>query len=381
MNYVLKYILLSFFLFPVLMAQGQSDSSRFQLYRGFVKNLQFFSFTDPDTIQTTNLIHNRFEFRIRPFKKATIAVEMRNRIFTGETVKQIPDYGAFFKQDTDLVDLKYIALQSHSAVIITELDRLWFRYRGKKWELTLGKQRINWGINLFWNANDIFNTYSLFNFDYERRPGTDAIRFQVYGKNNSTWDFAYAPETAWKKQTAAVRYGFNKWQYDFQVLGGYWKDELALGGGWAGNIKTLGFKGEVTAFDPLYDNKGVDISSSVSLDYLFGKNNYLTVSGLYNSAATGSLTGFSTVTTSTTLSAKNLMPFKYSGLVSAQFPVNLNFTIGLTAIVAKDIIMALPSLTFVAGNNVDFNLYYQGYYEDSTGVSGHFISIRARYTF
>lgn len=34
-----------------------------------------------------------------------------------------------------------------------------------------------------WNPNDWFNTYNYFDFDYEERPGTDAIRVRVYFKD------------------------------------------------------------------------------------------------------------------------------------------------------------------------------------------------------
>jgi len=47
---------------------------------------------------------------------------------------------------------------------------------------------------------------------------------------------------------AAGLWKINKWNYDLQFLGSYVREDIALGMGWAGNIKTSGFKGELTYF-------------------------------------------------------------------------------------------------------------------------------------
>ena len=60
------------------------------------------------------------------------------------------------------------------------LDRLYAEYTYKNFEAKVGRQRINWGINMAFNPNDIFNAFSYFDFDYEERPGSDAILLKYY---------------------------------------------------------------------------------------------------------------------------------------------------------------------------------------------------------
>ena len=67
-----------------------------------------------------------------------------------------------------------------SVVFNTTIDRVFLEYNKNDWEVRVGRQRINWGINLAWNPNDVFNAYSFFDFDYEERPGSDAIRIRKY---------------------------------------------------------------------------------------------------------------------------------------------------------------------------------------------------------
>ena len=131
------------------------------------------------------------------------------------------------------------------------IDRMLIQYSDEKWDITIGRQRINWGINNIWNPNDIFNAYNFLDFDYEERPGNDAVRIQRNLKNSSALELAYKSGKNKDKHTAAFLYKLNKWKYDFQFLSGIYQTDYVLGGGWAGNIKEAGFKGEMSYFIPI----------------------------------------------------------------------------------------------------------------------------------
>ena len=99
------------------------------------------------------------------------------------------------------------------------IDRASAEYNGGKWDITLGRQRINWGINTVWTPNDIFNTFNYFDFDYEEeRPGSDAARVQYAFTPSSTIELAVSPGKPANQNIGAVMYRFNKWNYDFQGI-------------------------------------------------------------------------------------------------------------------------------------------------------------------
>jgi hypothetical protein len=62
----------------------------------------------------------------------------------------------------------------------TNINRLYLDWRKNNWQVRMGRQRINWGVNLVSNPNDLFNTYSFFDFDYTERPGADALRVKHF---------------------------------------------------------------------------------------------------------------------------------------------------------------------------------------------------------
>ena len=117
------------------------------------------------------------------------------------------------------------------------IDRLYLQWNDDSWQFKVGRQRINWGVNLAWNPNDIFNAYSLYDFDYEERPGTDALRFQKFIGYAGGYEIAIKIADNWDEFTAAaMAYKWNVKGFDLQALGGIMKNNLTAGIGWAGNL-------------------------------------------------------------------------------------------------------------------------------------------------
>jgi len=125
------------------------------------------------------------------------------------------------------------------------IDRLYLDYTSGNWQFRVGRQRINWGINTAWNPNDIFNAYSFTDFDYEEKPGSDAILAKYYINYASSIEIAVKAFDDWEKAVAGMLFSWNQWNYDFQLLAGYMQNNLVGGGGWAGNLWNAGFKGEI----------------------------------------------------------------------------------------------------------------------------------------
>jgi hypothetical protein len=346
---------------------GRSFKDVFQL-KGYVKNMQTFQMADLNYISHGNLVHNRLNFRIYPTKSMSIGLEVRNRLFSGDMVNFNPAFASSVDYDDGLLDLSWLWLSEPAVVGLSQIDRGWVKWNNEKWEVCLGRQRINWGVNAFWNSNDLFNTFNLVDFDYEERPGTDALRVQRYMKNYSSLEVAVAPSRNDSSWIGAGMYRFNKWTYDFQVLGGWWKQDLALGVGWAGNLKTAGFKGEATWFQPREqgpDSGGV-LSASVSIDYVFKGNLYVMGGMLYASRGADSTLNITALSNAGISglrppSAKYLMPTRYNVLMSVSKPITPLVTGSLVGIYAPGVhlLFLMPSVSVSVAGNWDLSLFAQ----------------------
>ena len=222
-------------LFPVL-SYGQDTITRNMSLNGYVTDMPSFMFQKLNGDWTIdNLIHNHLNFKWRNAANSfNVALELRNRIITGESVKDNPDYANMIDVDNGYFNLSDNISTGKSYIFNSKIDRAYIDYTADKFQLRIGRQRINWGQCFTWNPNDIFNTYSFFDFDYVEKPGSDAIRLQYYSTNTSDLEFAVKADNN-HKVTSAVLYHFNKWDYDIQFLGGIMNDQdFVVGTGCSG---------------------------------------------------------------------------------------------------------------------------------------------------
>ena len=270
-----RLLILLFFLLPALGFSQEEKPKNWQL-NGYIKNMQtliFFNDTAGVFVQD-NLIHNRLNFRWYLSEQFTFRAELRTRVFFGDLVRANPDYAKLVDNvNNDFFDLSLVLLDDNSWVIHSMLDRLYLEYVKNNLEVRVGRQRINWGINTVWNPNDIFNAFSFTDFDYEERPGSDAVRIKYYTGIASSFEVAariynvFEKDSLNQEKIIAGLWKINKWNYDFQVLAGYVKDDLVLGGGWAGNIKTASFKGEFSYFHALDERRKDAFAATFGVDY------------------------------------------------------------------------------------------------------------------
>src|SRR5512139_2090718 len=178
-------------LLPLLLIVKNSFSQEEEIklpkieFHGYLKDLQGISFKDRiDSLNSVNLLHNRLNFKFNFSPRVSARLEIRNRIFWGDQLNQISNFGKVINQYNGFVHLSHLWINKPTFVAQSVVDRLLVQYQTDKWDIKLGRQRINWGINTVWNPNDIFNAYNFLDFDYEERTGNDAIRIQHYTKNN-----------------------------------------------------------------------------------------------------------------------------------------------------------------------------------------------------
>ena len=281
-------------LFSSLTVTGQEKFSSFEI-KGYLSNMQSAMFEDPSKDWIIDgLFHNRLNFYWYGGEHFNASIQFRNRLMYGETLKLIPGYIDNIEKEDGLFDLSINLLSGESYVLNSAIDRIWFQYTTEGFSATVGRQRINWGQTLVWNVNDVFNTYSYFDFDYEERPGSDAVRLQFYPNYTSTIETAVKIDSA-HRVTAAAMYRFNVFSYDIQLLAGILNEEDYLGGiGWSGNIGGAGFRGEATYFHPkqnFSDTSGM-FMGSVGIDYTFPNTLMLQGEYLYSSNPYFSAYGF-----------------------------------------------------------------------------------------
>lgn len=381
MKFVSKAILFSFFVTIIgFDAKAQDEEERDWSLNGYVKYMQTnFAAEAPTSglsLITDNLIHNRLNFSWYANDKIETRIEMRNRAFYGEYTKLIPNYGDLLEVDNGYADLTWTLVNENDFILHSTIDRAFVSYETTKFNLRLGRQRINWGLNTVYTPNDVFNAFNYFDFDYEERPGVDAIRFEYFTSSLSSIDVAIAPGKDEDSWVGAAKYGFNKNNYDFQVVGAWYKTDLMGGLGWAGNIGNAGFKGEASYFHSM----DTALSSSVftgtfTVDYTFKGGWYGSAALLYVSdGVTQPLTSSSpTNLLSGNISVKRLMPTKYTAMVMASKSLSPASSFSLLTMYSPgtNMFILFPTLTYSIKENWDVDLVAQSVVSEMNGKMQH----------
>ncbi len=387
----IRYILFAIFLLGGFSSPAQERS---WTLNGYVKDLFMLYKADipVENIDVgnlyTNTIHNRLNFKWYATDKLTFVTEMRNRLIMGNLVKDYPDYQSSIDTDNGFFDLSFVPVDGESWFLHSMIDRAYIDWVSGSWEARLGRQRINWGMNLVWNPNDLFNSFSYFDFDYEERPGTDGARIQYYTGVTSSVELVYKLARNSDKMALAAMYRFLKWSYDFQFLSGWMGPDFVAGLGWSGDIKGAGFRGELTQFIPRKEHSESETATvaSVSADYTFLNSLYIHSSILFNSHGTTAKAGGDNPLINPDLSAKYLSNSRYSLFGQISYPVTPLFTGSVSSIVnpCDGSWYFGPALTYSIQNNLELMCTGQLFFGETGtefGDVGRLLFARLKWSF
>ncbi len=377
-----KFLLILFFISSVLFSQSNIDLN------GYAQNMQTAWAPKGDQeLVLSNSITNRINFSWYPHQDLTFRFGLRNIFDYGQFVSMVPFYSKFATQDAGYADLTEEITSGKSYILYSNIDRLNLTFTYDKLELQIGRQRVNWGINSVWTPNDIFNSSSFINFDYLEKPGSDAVRLQYY------LDFATSIELVSKLDyddnlTLAGRFKFNKWNYDFQFLGGLSNVDYIFGVGWAGDIYKAGFTGEFTYFKNRDDelNSEEQFVSSIGANYTFTNGLFILSEFLYNSVGKTDKVNLLNNIFNMDYSAKQLSPARYSIFAQAAYPITplLNSSFAIILNPSDRSMLLSPTLEFSL--NEDIYLLTSGQFflgDDFTewGGYGQFYYLRIKWNF
>ncbi|MDR2144940.1 MAG: hypothetical protein LBE91_00565 [Tannerella sp.] len=362
-----KNILIYFCFFIAVSAYAQDKNWSLS---GYVSGMPSLIVMQPETeIWWQGLVHNRLNFSWQLNDYLSMDAGMRNRFMAGSEAMLDPrSIGA----DAGLMDLSWNWASGNNALINTTFDRLNFTFEKGRWKLQLGRQRINWGQTFVWNANDIFNTYSFFDFDYPERPGCDAFRGTYY-HNETAWSELAASVNHDGKITAAALHHWTAKGADYQIIAGEQAEtDFVIGGAFTKDFGGLNLRSEMSYFHPVKnatDTSGI-VAVSVGADYLFSNSLMLQTEVLYNNVGTGG--GLMDIYAAP-LSAKRMSICNWNAFVSASYPATPRLNVSLSSMYFVDIQSAYGGLTmdYSVVENLDFSFIAQYFSTFGTSTAGN----------
>lgn len=355
-------------------AQAAAQSSDQIDISGYLEALPLFFNTElPQPFGEVNYwefrVQNRLNVDWYATENLSFSWQMRMRFFSGDLVREIPGYADAIDTDDGIVNLSLLIAETDNWFLHYIPDRLYGEWQNNDYSVRAGRQRVNWGINMITNPNDLFNIYSFYDFAYPERPGSDAIRIQRFLDFASRVEVAFAPARNMEESVAAFLYSFNRSGYDFQLIGGYYKNRAALGGGWAGSIDLTGFKGELTWFYDLEDDgtgRGGTLVAAVSADHMFDNSLFLIIEALYNQQ--GGQNQFSVIGQQLSADNPSFSRFQLTGQASYPFTPLCSGSLSTVLYPDEKGMFISPQVSYSAGENLDLQLLSQIFAGSSDSV-------------
>jgi hypothetical protein len=359
-----SFLLINFFLINIRPFAQDSIIQPAVSWGGYLSEMPSLQYSSIfDEYEFSNQLHNRLNFKWQPNTGITAAVEFRTRFYYYGSDTNMTSYYKIFEQDAGVIGLSANLISGSNYLLNISADRLWMEYSKNKFQLTLGRQRINWGQTFVWNPNDLFNTYNYLDFDYVEKPGSDAFRVQYYISETDKAELAMSSDSS-HKPTIAGLYRFNRWNYDIQFIAGITSDEdMVVGAGWSGQLAKGGFRGETGYFVPkkeIFGNKGT-LTASVGWDFMFKNSLFVQFECLFNGNNSDS-SAFKIYENNTFhISAKNPFLSDFSYFISASYPFTplLNGSLSTILNPHNKVYILIPSLDFNVLQNLDLSFIAQ----------------------
>lgn len=399
----IKRAFLFFVLFTAVLPAQESSLE----FGGYIKNLASyqhgeFSGTPTNSGHFQNTLQGRLNLSWYATENLTAALESRHLLIYQKHLKQSSAFMDIFNRSQYYFDLRQTFVDENDVQLRSEIDRAYLDWNWQDVQVTLGRQRIAWGSCLVWNPTDLFNPFNILDFDYEEKPGTDALRVQYYLGALSQIDLAVSPGRRAEDVIYAARFSFNYADYDFSLVGGWQKQSLRLGAGWSGQVLDGGFRGEVLYSKPhikynpaqflpqpppvpLPANE-IDkpyLTAALSYDYTFHNSFYWHTEYLYNGLGT---TGDAAARRMETLFTGELTPARHS--------IFQEWAYDLTPLWRADLFViynpcdhswiAAPSLRYSLSDNTELYLLAfpsKGVEDSEFGALPSWYFLRVKYSF
>lgn len=341
-------------------AQDSANVNKFHL-RGYQEYMSIgINRGNLDQFSSQQLLHNRIDARWDITKNIALYAGLRTRLFYGDLVKTIPDFGAFISRDAnDYWDLDALPVSRKGLVVHSVFDRLYGVFSHGDWVLTVGRQRINWGVATLWNPNDLFNAYNFTDFDYPERSGSDALRLTWYKSWNTVFEIAGKFAPSFEESTLAARAKFGFKTYDIQLIAAQYHRSIMIGSGFAGNFLNGSLRGELAYFSPYESSRDNAFTATIEYQRSTAFNLIYTFGGLYNSNGQKN-TILALVFFQPT--AANVYPYTYSAFVQGIYTIKSLTTCGLAVVYSinsRHPLFVSPSVTYSAAQNLDIDFVSQ----------------------
>jgi len=246
---------------------------------------------EKDAWQSLTRLRTRADLQIVPGLRAVVVYD--HELSTGVLDTFESNLGSGFQRD-DLFDGDWTIQDSDDVKWRHLFYRGFVQLEQGGLDLTVGRQRIAWGVGRLWNPIDRFNAIPPLAVQSDQSQGIDSIDARWSFDGFNSLEAVYAPGSSRDEARYALRFEGVVLDSDIGLVGGIFEKARTAGVDFARNLGDAAFRVEAVYTDPHKKVWKIDSSRRqrlddfvqlvVSLDYTFdlGDGVYVLVEHLYN---------------------------------------------------------------------------------------------------
>lgn len=251
---------------------------------------------DSDVLTSLTRGRLRLDLRVTPEWSAVVVYDQELRAGSLDTFEaQIGDSlssGRF-------VRAQQVIASGDDAEWSQSLYRGYLQYEGEHFELSVGRQRIPWGVGRLWNPIDRFNPVGPLAIEPDQSAGVDAVKARWLISGFTYVEGVYAAGASGRDRSFAARLQGVAHDVDYSVMAGIFEEAPTLGFDLASNLGDAAGRVEVVFTDPKRSVRPFDsptaghlpsywqVVVSVDTNVDVGSGVYLLAEYLYNGNALG----------------------------------------------------------------------------------------------
>ena len=238
-----------------------------------------------------NSTRTRLKARVLPVESLTLAVDYDIEGVYGRNVGTTGGY-ALAGDDNGVADLSWKMIGRDRFVAHHRIDRFYAQYYSDYAVLTLGRQRVAWGVTSFFSPLDRFAPFAATAIDKDEKTGVDAVKISIPWGMLSNFEAIYSPTNDRDVYNAGVRIRTNLAGWDVGIMGGEFHHDWLVGTSVSGDVYEAALKAEMAVVEgertaanlyiikgsssPFYmcsSDRGRYIQAAVSAEYGFAWRN------------------------------------------------------------------------------------------------------------
>ena len=188
------------------------------------------------------------ELRANDFLSATLVYDLELGYgildtFEAQLRENVADEGSF-------MGAEQIISSSDRFASGQRLYRGYLRFESEHVELTVGRQRVAWGVGRLWNPIDRFSAIGPLAIEPDQVRGIDSIDAKWLYDGFNYLELVYAPGTSRDRARFAARLHGVAWDADLSIMGGVFQKAPTLGIDFARNLGGAALRFELVYTDP-----------------------------------------------------------------------------------------------------------------------------------